>query len=82
MILLKKRTTNVLMRLRGCAGWSGPYCYKSLDWFSHSQSNCYMCHLTMAHIRKQDAKFDYRAILEFRLNCNLCSLFKPFSVNI
>ena len=37
-------------------------CYKSPDWFSQSRSNCYMCHLTMAHIRKQDAKFDYRAI--------------------
>ena len=64
MILLKKQTTKLPMRLCGCAGWSGPlvYCYKSPDWFSHSRSNCYMCHLTMAHIRKQDAKFDYRAI--------------------
>ena len=25
-------------------------------------SDCYMCHLTMTHIRKQDAKFDYREI--------------------
>ena len=24
MILLKKQTTKLLMRLRGCAGWSGP----------------------------------------------------------
>ena len=39
----------------------GLYCYKSPDWFSQSRSNCYMCHLTMAHIRRQDAKFDYRA---------------------
>ena len=28
------------------------------DRFSQSRSNCYMCHLTMTHIRKQDAKFD------------------------
>ena len=60
----------------------GLYCYNSPGWFSQSRSNCYMCHLTMAHIRKQDAKFDYRAIWEFRQNCNLCSLFKAFSVNI
>ena len=39
----------------------GLYCYKSPDWFSQSRSNCYMCNFTMAHIRKQDAKFDYRA---------------------
>ena len=64
MILLKKQTTKLLMRLHGCAGWSEPlvHCYKSPDWFSQSRSNCYMCHLTMTHIRKQDAKFDYRAI--------------------
>ena len=30
------------------------------DRFSQSRSNCYMCHLTMTHIRKQDAKFDFR----------------------
>ena len=52
----------------------GLCCYKSPDRFSQSRSNCCMCHLTMAqltmtHIRKQAAKFDYR-------------LFKAFSVNI
>ena len=29
---------------------------------SRARSDCYMCHLTMKHIRKQDAKFDYREI--------------------
>ena len=40
----------------------GLYCYKSLDRFSQSRSDCYICHLTMAHIRKQDVKFDNREI--------------------
>ena len=61
MILLKKQTTKLLMILRGCAGWSGPLLLQiTEDRFSQSRSNCYMCHLTMTHIRKQDAKFDYR----------------------
>ena len=25
----KKQITKMLMRLRGCAGWSAPFCYKS-----------------------------------------------------
>ena len=36
--------------------------YRSPDRFSQSRSNCYMCHLTMTHIRKRDVKFDYREI--------------------
>ena len=63
IILLKKQTTKLLMILRGCAGWSGPLLLQiTEDRFSQSRSNCYMCHLTMTHIRKQDAKFDYREI--------------------
>ena len=63
MILLKKQTTKLLMILLGCAGWSGPLLLQiTEDRFSQSRSNCYMCHLTMTHIRKQDAKFDYREI--------------------
>ena len=57
------QTTKLLMILRGCAGWSGPLLLQiTEDRFSQSRSNCYMCHLTMTHIRKQDAKFDYREI--------------------
>ena len=56
MILLKKQTTKLLMKLRGCAGWSGPLLLQiTEDRFSQSRSNGYMCHLTMTHIRKQDA---------------------------
>ena len=63
IILLKKQTTKLLMILRGCAGWSGPLLLQiTEDRFSQSRSNCFMCHLTMTHIRKQDAKFDYREI--------------------
>ena len=63
IILLKNQTTKLLMILRGCAGWSGPLLLQiTEDRFSQSRSNCYMCHLTMTHIRKQDAKFDYREI--------------------
>ena len=63
IILLKKQTTKLLIILRGCAGWSGPLLLQiTEDRFSQSRSYCYMCHLTMTHIRKQDAKFDYREI--------------------
>ena len=63
IILLKKQTTKLLMILRGCAGWSGPLLLQiTEDRFSQLRSNCYMCHLTSTHIRKQDAKFDYREI--------------------
>ena len=55
-ILLKKQTTKLLMRLRRCAGWSGPLLLQITEnRFSQLRSNCYMCHLTMTHIRKQDA---------------------------
>ena len=61
--LLKKQTTKLLMILHGCAGWSGPLLLQiTEDRVSQSLSNCYMCHLTMTHIRTQDAKFDYREI--------------------
>ena len=52
-ILIKKQTTKLLMRLRGCAGWSGPLLLQIPDRFSQSQSNCYICHLTMTHIRNK-----------------------------
>ena len=51
MILLKKQTTKLLMRLRGCASWSAPLLLQiTQDRFSQSRSNCYiyiycnMCH--------------------------------------
>ena len=51
------------MILRGCTGWSGPLLLQiTEDRFSQSRSNCYIRHLTMTHIRKQDAKLDYREI--------------------
>ena len=55
MILLKRQTTKLPMRLRGCAGWSGPLLLQ----ITRQVFSVTMCHLTMAHIRKQDAKFDY-----------------------
>ena len=47
MILLKKQTTKLLMRLRGCASWSAPLLLQiTQDRFSQSRSDCYMCHFT------------------------------------
>ena len=77
IILLKKQTINLLMILRGCAGWSGPLLLQiTEDRFSQSRSNCYMYHLTMTHIRKQNAKYDNTDRIV------ICNLFKAFSVNI
>ena len=48
MILLKNQTTKLLMRLRGCTGWSAPLLLQiTEDRVSQTQSNCYMCHFTM-----------------------------------
>ena len=47
MILLKKQTTKLLMRLRGCASWSAPLLLQiTQDRFSQSRPDCYMCHFT------------------------------------
>ena len=58
MILLKRQTTTLLMRLRGCAGWSGPLLLQII----RQVFLVAMCHLTMEHTRKQDAKLDFREI--------------------
>ena len=43
MILLKKQTTKLLMRLRGCASWSAPLLLQiTQDRFSQSRSDCFM----------------------------------------
>ena len=42
MIHLKKQTTKLLMRLRGCAGWSATLLLQiTRDRFVQSRSNCY-----------------------------------------
>ena len=79
MILLKKQTTKLLMRLRGCTGWSAPWLLQITgDRFSQSRSNCYMCHFTMnAEKIRCEIWLSWNMITQ---NCNLRSLFKAFAV--
>ena len=46
------------MILRGCAGWSGPLLLQITKDRFFSRGPIAICHLTMRHIRKQDAKVD------------------------
>ena len=71
MILSKQRTTKVLIRLHGCAGWSVPLLFAyDIDTFSHDLAQF----INQIEILKKHIPVIYQGIRHF--SCQKCSMVK------